>query len=187
MGALRTRWNHLIYPRADPCSLSRDWAHNNAMRLMTLLYSICIAGLITADYTPLEGREVTMQAAASSPTMAADLDALARLNQDYIDAVRGADAASFEKILAADFLCTMADGSLLDRAQFISGVAKAAKLPSLVAHDVNIRLIGDVAIIHAGTTFTLDDGLPRTGRYTDIWAKRDGRWQAVAAHVTRKQ
>ena len=81
----------------------------------------------------------------------------------------------------------MADGSLLDRTQFISGVAKAAKLPSLAAHDVNIRLMGDVAIIHARTTFTLADGMPRTGRYTDIWAKRDGRWQAVAAHVTRKQ
>ena len=57
-----------------------------------------------------------------------------------------------------DFLCTMADGSLLDRAQFISGVAKATKLPSLAAHDVNIRLIGDVAIIHARTTFKLPDG-----------------------------
>ena len=71
--------------------------------------------------------------------------------------------------------------------QFISGVAKAAKLPSLQAHDVNIRLIGDVAIIHAGTTFSLGDGQEKTGRYTDIWAKRDGRWQAVAAHVTRRQ
>ena len=26
---------------------------------------------------------------------------------------------------------------------------------------------------------------PGHGRYTDIWAKRDGRWVAVAAHVTR--
>ena len=157
------------------------------MRLMTLLCAICIAVLISADYTPLEGREVTMQAAASSPTMAADFDALGRLNEAYIDAVRRADAVGFESLLAADFLCTMADGSFLDRAQFIDGVAKAAKLPSLHAHDVNIRIMGDVAIIHARTTFELGDGMPRTGRYTDIWAKRDGRWQAVAAHVTRRQ
>ena len=128
-----------------------------------------------------------MQTAASSPTMAADFEALGRLNEAYIDAVRRADAVGFESLLAADFLCTMADGSLLDRAQFISGVAKAAKLPSLQAHDVNIRLIGDVAIIHASTTFSLGDGMAKTGRYTDIWAKRDGRWQAVAAHVTRRQ
>jgi ketosteroid isomerase-like protein len=154
---------------------------------MTLLFAIGTVVLLGADRFPLEGREATMQTSVFSPANAADVETLTRLNQQYIDAVRGADAASFEQILAGDFLCTMADGSLLDRAQFIDGVAKAAKLPSLQAHDVNIRLMGDVAIIHARTTFTLDDGLARNGRYTDIWAKRDGRWQAVAAHVNRRQ
>ena len=152
---------------------------------MTLLFAVGTVALVGADCCPFEGREATMQNAAFSPTIAADLETLGRLNQDYIDAVRGADAVRFEDLLANDFLCTMADGSFLDRAQFIDGVAKAAKLPSLEAHDVNIRLMGDVAIIHASTTFSLPDGQARTGRYTDIWAKRDGRWQAVAAHVTR--
>ena len=153
---------------------------------MTLLFAIGTVVLIGADRFPLEGREATMQTSAFSATNAADVAVLTRLNQDYIDAVREADAPSFENLLAADFLCTMADGALLDRAQFIDGVAKAAKLPSLEAHDVNIRVMGEVAIIHASTTFSLPDGQQKTGRYTDIWAKRDGRWQAVAAHVTRK-
>jgi len=157
------------------------------MRLMTRLFTICAVVLIGADHPTLEGRRPTMQSAAFSPTIAADLEALTKLNQDYIDAVRGSDASRFEDLLATDFVCTMADGSFLDRSQFISGVAKAAKLLSLEAHDVNIRLMGDVAIIHARTTFKLPDGNPGTGRYTDIWARRDGRWQAVAAHVTRKQ
>ena len=156
------------------------------MRLMTLLCAFCIAVLISADYTTLEGREVTMQAAASSPTTAVDFEELGRLNEAYIDAVRRADAVGFESLLAADFLCTMADGSLVDRAQFISGVAKAAKLPSLQAHDVNIRLMGDFAIIHARTTYTTADGAQSGGRYTDVWARRNGKWQAVSAHVTRK-
>ena len=157
------------------------------MRLMTLLFTICTAVLIGAGHSTMEGRGAAMENGAFSPTIASDMETLTRLNQDYIDAVRGADAARFEDLLATDFLCTMADGSFLDRAQFISGVAKAARIPSLAAHDVNIRLMGDVAIIHARTTFTLADGQPKTGRYTDIWAKRDGRWQTVAAHVTRKQ
>ena len=33
-----------------------------------------------------------------------------------------------------------------------------------------MRLMGDFAIIHARTTFTLPDGRPGAGRYTDIWA-----------------
>jgi hypothetical protein len=42
-----------------------------------------------------------------------------------------------------------------------------------------------VAIIHARTTFTRPDGGLGSGRYTDVWARRQGRWLAVSAHVTR--
>ena len=44
---------------------------------------------------------------------------------------------------------------------------------------------GDVAIIHARTSYTLPDGQARSGRYTDVWARRGGRWLAVSAHLTR--
>ena len=46
--------------------------------------------------------------------------------------------------------------------------------------------MGDFAIIHAQTTFTTREGRPGLGRYTDVWARRDGRWLAVSAHVTRR-
>ena len=45
--------------------------------------------------------------------------------------------------------------------------------------------MGDVAIIHARTAYTLPDGRTAGGRYTDVWARRNGRWLAVSAHVTR--
>ena len=57
--------------------------------------------------------------------------------------------------------------------------------PGVVLPFVNVRLIGDCAIIHARTTYRMSDGRPGSGRYTDIWARRNGRWLAVAAHVTR--
>ena len=44
---------------------------------------------------------------------------------------------------------------------------------------------GDVAIIHARTSYATAGGEARRGRYTDVWAKRGGRWLAVSAHVTR--
>jgi ketosteroid isomerase-like protein len=114
-----------------------------------------------------------------------DLEALSQLNQAYIDSVLRNDVAQFEALLADDFLCTTPDGALLDRAAFLSHTATAAKLQSLEAHDVNIRIMSDVAIVHARTTFARADGSAGVGRYTDIWVKRGGRWLAVAAHVTR--
>ena len=48
-----------------------------------------------------------------------------------------------------------------------------------------VRLLGDVAIIHAATRYLKPDGGEGRGRYTDVWARRGGRWLCVSAHVTR--
>ena len=116
-------------------------------------------------------------------TTLSDLELLTWLNRDYIDAVKASDVNRFKEMLADDFLCSMPDGSLVNLAEFLE---HTYSLLDLQAHDVNVRLLGDVAIVHARTMFKMPDGTPGTGRYTDIWARRDGRWVAVAAHVTRK-
>jgi ketosteroid isomerase-like protein len=114
-----------------------------------------------------------------------DLDRLQQLNRDYIRSVQTSDVRRFDEILAEDFLCSNPDGSLVDRAGFLVQTARPVTISNLEAHDVRIRIIGDVALIHARTTYTLPDGRAASGRYTDVWARRDGRWLAVSAHVTR--
>ncbi|HEV8308890.1 MAG TPA: nuclear transport factor 2 family protein [Methylomirabilota bacterium] len=114
-----------------------------------------------------------------------DLDTLLDLNRDYIRSVQASDVRRFDQILADDFLCTNPDGSLVDREAFLKQTARPATIANLEAHDVNVRIIGDVAIIHARTTYTRPDGQVGSGRYTDVWARRHGVWLAVAAHVTR--
>ena len=113
------------------------------------------------------------------------LETLSRLNATYIDCVVTADADRFAAILAPDFVCSNPDGTLVARDEFLRRTRSGSRLQRMDLDDVRIRLIGDVAIIHARTTFVLDDGRQGTGRYTDIWARRDGAWLAVAAHVTR--
>ncbi len=114
-----------------------------------------------------------------------DIDTLTQLNRDYIDSVQKGDVKRFDEILADDFLCSNPDGTLIDRAAFLKQTAQPVKIAGLQAQDVNIRLMGDVAIIHARTSYMLPDGQARSGRYTDVWARRGGRWLAVSAHVTR--
>ena len=110
---------------------------------------------------------------------------LDRLNADYVRSVQSGDVSRFREILADDFLCSLPDGRLLDRAGFLQQTAAPVTISNLEAHDVTIRLMGYFAIIHARTTFTTADGKPGSGRYTDVWARRGGEWLAVAAHVTR--
>lgn len=122
---------------------------------------------------------------ATTTVPESELDTLADLNRDYIRSVQHSDVRRFDEILADDFLCSNPDGSLVDREAFLAQTAKPVAIANLQAHDVQIRLLGDIAIIHARTTYTLPDGREASGRYTDVWARRDGRWLAVSAHVTR--
>jgi len=114
-----------------------------------------------------------------------DRETLLALNRDYITSVQTSDVRRFDEILAPDFLCTNPDASIVDRAGFLKQTARPAGITNLETHDVNVRIMGDVAIIHARTSYTRADGRPGGGRYTDVWARRGGHWLAVAAHVTR--
>ena len=48
-----------------------------------------------------------------------------------------------------------------------------------------IRVLGEVALIHARTTYVKADGQAGAGRYTDVWARRGSGWVCVAANITR--
>lgn len=143
------------------------------------------ARVITVHSTTLKGLR-TMSSNEGTPSTADDLSALITLNQEYIDAVRTSDVRRFGEILGDDFLCTLADGSLVDRREFLTRAGQPSTALQLAAHDVQVRLFGDMAIVHAATTFTHPDGRPGRGRYTDVWARRDGRWVAVAAQFARQ-
>src|SRR6478736_7100590 len=117
--------------------------------------------------------------------MSKDIEQLAVLNRDYVASVQNSDVKRFDEILAEDFYCTNPDKSLVDRACFLKQTAVPVTIKNLEAHDVKIRVMGDFAIIHAATSYTTPDGKPASGRYTDCWARQNGRWLAVSAHVLR--
>ena len=117
--------------------------------------------------------------------MSNDIDELTKLNRDYVASVQNSDVKRFDEILAEDFCCSNPDKSLVDRAGFLRQTAVPVTIRNLEAHDVKIRIMGDFAIIHAATRYTLPDGTSGAGRYTDCWARQNGKWLAVSAHVSR--
>ncbi len=117
--------------------------------------------------------------------MATDQATLEALNREYIRSVSEADVGWFDANLSEDFVNSNPDGSLVDRAGFLAQIGRGSTVKNLDIEDVLIRELGDVALIHARTTYVKADGQPGAGRYTDVWARRDGRWVCVAANVTR--
>ena len=127
--------------------------------------------------------------------MTNDIDELTALNLDFVASAQNSDVRRFDEILAPEFYCqiptnrwSIAPPSLRrPRNQSRSRTCRAKNLQekNLQAQDVKIRIMGNFAIIHAATSYTTPDGQQAHGRYTDCWAKQNGKWLAVSAHVTR--
>ena len=154
-----------------------------ALAAITTVVAAAAIGAVAVARTAHEGGAM-QNTTPTAVTTASDVATLLALNDDYIRSVQASDAKRFGEILSDDFLCSLPDGSLVDRSTFLKQIAAPATIADLQAHDVNVRVMGDFALVHARTTFTTA-GRPGAGRYTDAWARRNGRWVAVAAHVTR--
>ncbi len=123
--------------------------------------------------------------AAQFALFANDQETLTHLNSEYIRAVRESDVAWFDANLAEEFVNSNPDGSLVDRAAFLRQIAPPCPIAELQCEDVRVRFFGDLAQVHARTTYRRADGSAGSGRYTDTWAKRLGRWLCVSAQVSR--
>jgi ketosteroid isomerase-like protein len=117
--------------------------------------------------------------------MSQDMEELTMLNRDYVASVQDCDVKRFDEILAPEFYCSNPDKTLVDRAGFLKQTAQPIAIRNLIERDVIIRIMGDFAIIHGATSYTMPDGQRATGRYTDCWAKKNEKWLAVSAHVSR--
>lgn len=113
------------------------------------------------------------------------LETLEDLNRGYLLAGEKADVGWYAAHLAEDYMATNPDGSLVDKAGFLARFTKPSSSTNYRTPEVHIQIVGDVALIHARFEDTKPEGRTGTGRYTDIWARRDGRWLCVSAHFTR--
>ena len=116
--------------------------------------------------------------------MQKDIETLTTLNHDFVKSAQDADVKRLNEILAKDFLFTNPDSLLNNRAEFLYFIGKGARYSELREDQVNVRLFGDLAVIHARIQYRSKAGIERIGRYTDTWARRDGKWFCVAAQTS---
>ena len=118
-------------------------------------------------------------------------ETLIELERSWNDAVYTGDVDVIEDLLADEFRGTYDDGSRGDKARELELVANFNQaVISAVQDDFRVAIYGDTAVVW----FTLHLVGLRQGqeaeltlRYTDVWIRRDGRWQCVSAHSTRVQ
>jgi hypothetical protein len=90
-------------------------------------------------------------------------------------------------MLAPEWRVTHVDGRVMTRAQVLDMVFGSPEPPfkDAVEDEIDVRLMGETAVVTGRNTVTLHDGSKLVLRFTDVVHRRDGRWVVVSSHATR--
>jgi ketosteroid isomerase-like protein len=99
------------------------------------------------------------------------------------------DTATLERLLAAEFNGTSPTAHGYGKTMAVEDIKRGAYVVDAMNLDeISVNSYGDVAVAFTSQEEkSRYDGKDTSGHYhyTDVWAKKDGRWQAVASHGTR--
>lgn len=124
------------------------------------------------------------QALEASVVEAEAVARLHQLNAEYIRAFVESDVEWYREHLSDDFVCSLADGRRIGKAEFLETTKGGPGVTDVTYDQIDVRPLGDVALVH-GVTHYMRGGAPGSTRYTDVWRLSEGRWLALAAHLTR--
>jgi ketosteroid isomerase-like protein len=112
---------------------------------------------------------------------------LRRLEQEWMQAHQERDAARLEELVADGFRFTAIhlNPEPMTREQWMGAALGGYTITTFAFEDMEIDVFGETAVIHARYSQIANyDAVNLSHVYwlTDIWARRDGRWQVVARH-----
>jgi ketosteroid isomerase-like protein len=114
--------------------------------------------------------------------------ALMQMEREWVEAAQKKDAATLDRILADDWVGQGPTG-IATKAEALADLKSGDNtLESITLGDMKVRVFGDTAVVTGS-----DDekssykGKDTSGHYTwtDVFVKRQGRWQASASQGTR--
>lgn len=117
-----------------------------------------------------------------------DEEAIRKLDHDNTVATWTADARWFEQNLADDFVLVTVNGTVKTKRDVLRDLSSPGfSMEPYEPTEVQVRVYGDTAIVtgrvyqvfaRGGMHYEVD------ARYTDVYARRKGRWWLVTAHAS---
>jgi ketosteroid isomerase-like protein len=116
--------------------------------------------------------------------------AVKQVINDLAAALGKNDVAALDRIYADDYIVTNENAVMTDKAARLAAIKSGAlKFESVVFSEIKVNVYGDAAVVRfrGSSKVQSADAQPLGGdlRVTATLIKTKGRWQVVAAHVTR--
>jgi ketosteroid isomerase-like protein len=112
-----------------------------------------------------------------------------QVQREWMEAIRDKDAATLDRILADDYIYTDSRGGVTNKADSLRKTNNHNdRMKAFHTSEETARVYGDMAIVTGRLRVEGIAGgqaYDAEVRFTDILARIDGRWRAVAAHASR--
>ncbi len=105
-----------------------------------------------------------------------------QVTREWLEAEERPDRATLRRIIADDFMGTGPMGNMVIKDEVIPEEGSQSGGLSMTTSDMKARIFGDTAVVTAKGVQKA--GEKRALRFTVVFAKRDNRWQMVAAHLS---
>src|SRR4051812_9779879 len=132
---------------------------------------------------------LTFSALLAVGQSSSDEQSVKRIEREMVAGVLKGNASVFEKHLADSYVFTGPDGIVMNKTENIAPLKSGElKFESSKYDDMKVQLYGNTAIVtYRSTDKGTYKGSDLTGQYrwTDVFVKRDGRWQVAATQGTR--
>jgi len=114
---------------------------------------------------------------------------LLKLENAFAEAIVNNDLESIRRLVADDWIIIDPNGEIVDRARFFEVIKSGVLTHDMMeSKDSRVRVYGDSAVVTAVTRTKgkfMGHDFSTQERATDVFVKRDGRWQCVLTHLTR--
>jgi ketosteroid isomerase-like protein len=132
----------------------------------------------------------TASPAVTVPADDEDIEAtIAQLEREWVAAIVKKDGAALDRLLAEEFAGISPTAHYYDKTMAIDDLKRGTYVvESMNLDEVSVNAYGDMAVAFASQeekSRYADVDISGHYHYTNVWANKDGRWQAVASHGTR--
>ena len=114
---------------------------------------------------------------------------LLKLENAFAEAIVNNDLESIRRLVADDWIIIDPNGEIVDRTRFFEVIKSGVLTHDMMeSKDSRVRVYGDSAVVTAVTRTKgkfMGHDFSTQERATDVFVKRDGRWQCVLTHLTR--
>ena len=133
--------------------------------------------------------QTNKQESASHSSLTKGEQALADVEQAWATAVKQRDVEKIDRLQAEEFVFTDPAGRTWTKARSLDSIRSGdLEIDSFELNDVQVKIYGETAVVTFAITWNGNfrgNDISGPQRMTDVFVKRDGRWQCVASQATR--